>query len=169
MTQDNGRLLKKAANQLNRNFDQFAQQYGLTSMQMAIIDFIGRHEGRVVTQRDIEHEFNIQRSTATTMLQRMEKKQLIVRQVLKDDARQKQVQLLPDAIKLENVVSQYMLKENERLSMKFTYDDIMTFQRILTFYANDHKNQDWEKSVLVFWCALLHMILHKLVNPFVGL
>ena len=109
---------------------------------MAIIDFIGRHEGRVVTQRDIEHEFNIQRSTATTMLQRMEKKQLIVRQVLKDDARQKQVQLLPDAIKLENVVSQYMLKENERLSMKFTYDDIMTFQRILTFYANDYKNQD---------------------------
>jgi hypothetical protein len=53
--------------------------------------------------------------------------------------------------------------------MKFTYDDIMTFQRILTFYANDYKNQDWEKSVLVFWYPLLHMILHKLVNPFIGL
>jgi hypothetical protein len=45
--------------------------------------------------------------------------------------------------------------------MKFTYDDIMTFQRILTFYANDYKNQDWEKSVLVF---CVHYCIWSCIN-----
>lgn len=137
MAQDSGRLLKKAANQLMRNFDQFAQKYDLTSMQMSIIDFVGRDEGQAITQRDIEHEFNIQRSTATTMLQRMEKKELVRRTVFGGDARQKQVTLLPKAHDLKEVVSQYMLRQNERLAMKFSHDDIAVFQRLLTYYIND--------------------------------
>lgn len=139
MAQDSGRLLKKAANQLMRNFDKFAQQYGLTSMQMSIIDFIGRHPDQSITQRDIEHEFNIQRSTATTMLQRMEKKHLIKRSVSTEDARQKKVELLPEAQELEQVSMQYMLRQSERLKMKFTYEDIQVFQRILMYYINDYE------------------------------
>ena len=122
-----------------RNFDKFAQQYGLTSMQMSIIDFIGRHPDQSITQRDIEHEFNIQRSTATTMLQRMEKKHLIKRSVSTEDARQKKVELLPEAQELEQVSMQYMLRQSERLKMKFTYEDIQVFQRILMYYINDYE------------------------------
>ena len=43
---------------------------------MAIIDFITNHANHEVFQRDIEHEFEIQRSTTTVLLQRMEKKAL---------------------------------------------------------------------------------------------
>lgn len=58
-----GRLLKQANNNMMRHFDQFARQYDLTGNQMAIIDFITDHADQEVFQRDIEHEFEIQRST----------------------------------------------------------------------------------------------------------
>ena len=70
-----GRLLKQANNSMMRHFDQFARQYDLTGNQMAIIDFITNHVKHEVFQGDIEHEFDIQRST-TVLLQRMEKKAL---------------------------------------------------------------------------------------------
>ena len=71
-----GRLLKQANNSMMRHFDQFARQYDLTGNQMAVIDFITNHADQEVFQRDIEHEFEIQRSTTTVLLQRMEKKAL---------------------------------------------------------------------------------------------
>ena len=63
-----GRLLKQANNNMMRHFDQFARQYDLTGNQMAIIDFITNHANHEVFQRDIEHEFEIQRSTTTHRL-----------------------------------------------------------------------------------------------------
>ena len=68
-----GRLLKQANNNMMRHFDQFARQYDLTGNQMAVIDFITNHADQEVFQRDIEYEFEIQRSTTTVLLQRMEK------------------------------------------------------------------------------------------------
>ncbi|MDB6207766.1 hypothetical protein PNO26_05120 [Streptococcus vestibularis] len=53
--------MKQASNNMIRHFDQFAQQYDLTGNQMAIIDFITNYANHEVFQRDIEHEFDIQR------------------------------------------------------------------------------------------------------------
>ena len=83
-----GRLLKQSNNNMMRHFDQFARQYDLTGNQMAVIDFITNHVAQEVFQRDIEHEFEIQRSTTTVLLQRMEKKGLIERHTSSKDARQ---------------------------------------------------------------------------------
>ncbi|WP_294423021.1 MarR family winged helix-turn-helix transcriptional regulator, partial [uncultured Streptococcus sp.] len=89
MEKNIGRLVKKASNQLGREFDQFAKPFDLTGMQMSIIDFISYGLKEEYFQQDIEKEFNIQRSTTTVLLQRMEKKELIYRQVSQKDARQK--------------------------------------------------------------------------------
>ena len=43
---------------------------------MAIVDSITNHAKHEVFQGDIEHKFDIQRSTTTVLLQRMEKKAL---------------------------------------------------------------------------------------------
>lgn len=64
-----GGLLKQANNNMLRHLDQFAKQYDLTGNQMAIIDFIINHTDQEVFQRDIEHEFEIQCSTTTALLQ----------------------------------------------------------------------------------------------------
>ena len=90
MTENIGRQLKIASTQLTKQFDKFAIQYDLTSMQMSVIDFLTLFKDQEMFQKDIEHEFNIRRSTASTLLKRMENKGLIRRVESNKDARQKQ-------------------------------------------------------------------------------
>ena len=52
MEKNIGRLVKKASNQLGREFDQFAKPFDLTGMQMSIIDFLSlRCKGRIFPAR----------------------------------------------------------------------------------------------------------------------
>ena len=106
-----GRLLKQANNNMMRHFDQFAKRFGLTGNQMAVIDFLMNQAEEEIFQRDIEHEFNIQRSTTTVLLQRMEKKGLIERHTSSKDARQKAVTLTDKAVKIASACQTYLRAE----------------------------------------------------------
>ncbi|MCO6541034.1 MAG: MarR family transcriptional regulator [Lactobacillus sp.] len=133
MVHDTGRLLKMAARQLTIHFDQFARPYNLTGTQMSIIDHLGRIPGEIL-QRDLEKEFNIRRSTATLILQRMEKKQLIKRQTAQTDARQKSVQLTVKGQQLVQQISHYMQQQQAQLQQHFTKEEIAIFEKVLQYY-----------------------------------
>ena len=115
-----GRLLKQANNNMMRHFDRFARQYDLTGNQMAVIDFITNHADQEVFQRDIEHEFDIQRSITTVLLQRMEKKGLIERFTSLKDARQKAVALTDKAVKIVSACQAYLRAEEEEFVQQFS-------------------------------------------------
>ena len=115
-----GGLLKQANNNMLRHLDQFAKQYDLTGNQMAIIDFITNHANHEVFQRDIEHEFDIQRSITTVLLQRMEKKGLIERFTSLKDARQKAVALTDKAVKIVSACQAYLRAEEEEFVQQFS-------------------------------------------------
>ncbi|WP_294053887.1 MarR family winged helix-turn-helix transcriptional regulator [Streptococcus sp.] len=131
-----GRLLKQANNNMMRHFDQFAKQFGLTGNQMAVIDFIMNHEKQEIFQRDIEHEFNIQRSTTTVLLQRMEKKGLIERHTSSKDARQKAVVLTDKAVKIASACQVYLRAEEEEFAQQFSAEEREIFLNILQHYRN---------------------------------
>lgn len=131
-----GRLLKQANNNMMRHFDQFAKQFGLTGNQMAVIDFIMNHEKQEIFQRDIEHEFNIQRSTTTVLLQRMEKKGLIERHTSSKDARQKAVVLTDKAVKIASACQAYLRAEKEEFAQQFSAEEREIFLKILQHYRN---------------------------------
>ncbi|NUG67064.1 winged helix-turn-helix transcriptional regulator [Lactobacillus mellis] len=133
MVHDTGRLLKIAARQLTKNFDDFARQYGLTATQMSIIDHLGRKQEEVL-QRDLEQEFNIRRSTATLILQRMEKKDLIKRTPAQIDARQRAVVLTDKGKQLVGFVSDYMQLQQMQLQQQFSNTEIALFETILHYY-----------------------------------
>ena len=57
------------------------------------LGFLYCNKDKVICQKDIEQEFLISRATASKMLQSMEKKELITRKELKEDARLKQILL----------------------------------------------------------------------------
>ena len=133
MVHDTGRLLKIAARQLTKNFDDFARQYGLTATQMSIIDHLGRKQEEVL-QRDLEQEFNIRRSTATLILQRMEKKDLIKRTPAQIDARQRAVVLTDKGKQLVGFVSDYMQLQQIQLQQQFSNTEIALFEKILHYY-----------------------------------
>lgn len=135
MEKNIGRLVKKASNQLGREFDQFAKPFDLTGMQMSIIDFISYGLKEEYFQQDIEKEFNIQRSTTTVLLQRMEKKELIYRQVSQKDARQKSVHLSQKAQDLVAECRSYFQLQEKELEERFSEDEIAIFEKILDYYV----------------------------------
>ena len=111
MEKNIGRMVKIASNQLSREFDKFAKPYDLTGTQMSIIDFLSHDWKEEYFQQDIEKEFNIQRSTTTVLLQRMEKKGLIYRQSSKKDARKKSVHLTEKALALADACQDYFVSK----------------------------------------------------------
>lgn len=139
--QDTGRLLRKAANQLINNFDQFAANYGLTSMQMSVIDYLSRRHDEVVIQRDLEQEFNVKRSTMTLLLQRMDKKGLVVRKQALSDGRQKEVTLTNKSREMERLIQDYMKQQDDQIRQIFGQAEIKQFQRILNYYI-EHTNEE---------------------------
>lgn len=130
------KLLKIAANRLSKRFDAFAKEFDTTWMQMSIIDFINQRQDIETFQRDIEVEFFIQRSTATVLLQRMEKKNLIYRKSSNTDARQKSVFLTDKAINLADKINGYMNQQQKLLESNFSKDEIDNFEKILDFYIS---------------------------------
>lgn len=137
-----GRLLQKAARQMTNDFDQFAKKYDLTSMQMSFIDYLSDHPQTEVLQRDLEQEFNIRRSTATLILQRMEKKHLVVRKTSQVDARQRAVFLTEQSQAIVQVIKQYMKQEQTQLEQHFSTAQVQIFEEMLTYYQQGGRKKN---------------------------
>lgn len=130
-----GRLVKIASNHITKKFDQFAHQFGLTWNQMSLIDYLSRRQ--LCTQSDIQREFFIQRSTATVMIQRMEKKGLVKRTVSPTDARQRVVTLTAQAKPLVSEIEHFMIQQQVSLEKHFSATEIQQFEQMLIFLINE--------------------------------
>lgn len=125
MTENVIHTIKIVSNQLSRKMNKFAKKFGLTGVQIQIIDYLNHlPQNQFVYQKDVEHEFNIRRSTATSVLQKMEENQLIMRNVSPSDSRIKIISALPKAEELQPQISQFLSETNTEL-----LNSISTFQR----------------------------------------
>ncbi|MCO6542041.1 MarR family transcriptional regulator [Bombilactobacillus bombi] len=125
MTENIIHLVKIVSNQLSRKMNKFAKQFGLTGVQIQIIDYLNHlPQNQFVYQKDIEREFNIRRSTATSVLQKMEENQLIMRNVSPSDSRIKIISALPKAEEIQPQISEFLAATNTEL-----LNSISTFQR----------------------------------------
>lgn len=89
-----GLEIKRLNNLISRNISNLETISLLNEISNSngfILRYIEEHEDEVITQKDIEKAFSITRSTVSTVLSLMEKKELIVREVLKEDNRVKKV------------------------------------------------------------------------------
>jgi DNA-binding MarR family transcriptional regulator len=100
-------------------------------MQMWIIGFLEINEGKEIFQKDIETEFNIRRSTATGVLQIMEKDGFIVRQAVDRDARLKQILLTPRAKDLALRVKKKIKAADDELANGLSKQELDSFFDII--------------------------------------
>jgi DNA-binding MarR family transcriptional regulator len=84
-----------------------------------------------IFQRDLEEEFSIRRSTATGILQLMEKNGLIVREPVDYDARLKRLVLTPKAIAVHEAVISEFDKIEDELKKGLTQEELADFYRII--------------------------------------
>lgn len=125
------KLIKQTTTQIDRERENFANSLGVTGVQMSVIDFLSNHQNNLASQNEIEHEFNIKRSTTTIMLQRMEKRGLIVRVDDPKDKRKKQAQLTESALKIVPKIRQYMKQDNEEVLDNLSMKDVNTITAFL--------------------------------------
>jgi DNA-binding MarR family transcriptional regulator len=126
-----GREIKILSNMIKRKIDGaavFAQNQEVTGMHGWIIGYLYRNRERGdIFQRDIEAEFSIRRSTATGILQLMEKNDLIIREAVDYDARLKKLVLTPRAIAIHEEVILVLEELEEQLALGLTEEEIAAF------------------------------------------
>ena len=96
----------------------------LTGMQRYTMGYLNEHQTEEVFQRDLEREFSISRATASNLLTVMERKGLIIRKSVKQDARLKKIELTQkgrtlvtraesDILEMEELLTRGMSKEEK--------------------------------------------------------
>lgn len=103
----------------------------LTMMQSWIIGFLYKRQDQEIYQKDIEAEFSIARSTATGILQLMEKKGYIQRESLKRDARLKRLTLTKEGIRFQESIIHNIDLMERKLREEISQEDLNTFFRVI--------------------------------------
>lgn len=87
-----GRGINILSHKIKRRVGKVSLEYGISSMQAKILIFVFQESSkREIFQRDIEEEFDIRRSSVTSVLTLMEKNELINRVSVSEDARLKKL------------------------------------------------------------------------------
>ena len=109
----------------------------MTPMQGRVIGFIKHHPAQNVYQRDLECEFQIRRSTATAILQTMEKNGLIRREPVPQDARLKKLVLTERAIAFSDRFMLEMARAEAVVTQGVTREELdMFFHAVAKFQNN---------------------------------
>lgn len=120
-----GRVIHMLSHQLKRSGTMPQMEAELTPMQSHILTFIlFETMERDLYQRDIEEEFRIRRSTASGILQLMEKNGFISRRSVEKDARLKQIVPTEKAEKLRMDILVNVREMEKRLTEGIAKEDL---------------------------------------------
>lgn len=111
-----------------QNSSAISESNKLTGMHGFIIGYLYENlDKKEIFQRDIEAEFSIRRSTATGILQLMEKNNLITREPVDYDARLKKLVLTSKAIAIHESVTKEINEIEAQLTKGLTEEEINIF------------------------------------------
>lgn len=99
----------------------------ITGIHGWVIGFLYSHGDEDVFQRDVEEEFEIRRSTATAILQLMEKNQLITKEPVTYDARLKKLVLTQKAIEMHQKVVTEINHLEHKMTQGITGEEMDAF------------------------------------------
>ena len=126
-----GREINRFLNRINKHINHAVSSYGITGPQAHIINFIyDRSSESAVPQRDIEKEFEIRRSSTTNALHILEKRGLIIRKSVSNDARLKEVILTKEGIKIQKIVSKIIYESDSALRESLTQQEFALLIKI---------------------------------------
>ena len=104
---------------------------GITKMQGWVIRYLYEHAEEDVFQKDLEAYFHIARSTATAILQLMEKRGFLLREPVSSDARLKRLVLTPKAIQHQITVMENLHRLENSLRKDIPPEKLNTFFEVI--------------------------------------
>ena len=88
-------------NMIGHRISALCERDGLTQMQSWVIGYLYDHSDKNIFQKDLEARFHIARSTATGIIQLMEKRGFLTRESVPSDARLKRLVLTEKGISFQ--------------------------------------------------------------------
>lgn len=138
MEKDCGAWINILSRKLKQRMNANMQDLGLTGVQSRVMHYILLKYADVpVFQRDVESTFGLSRSTATGILQLMEKNGLILRESVESDARLKSLIPTEKAASLDAQIGEYLRQTEQKLTSGLSNAQIALFQESAArMYAN---------------------------------
>lgn len=106
-------------------------QKEISRRQAAVIGIIDEYQGKPVFQKDISRILKIRRSTATSMLQDMEREDLIKRVPVGGDMRLKQLLLTEKSMRFAMLIREEFTMIEETIIRGFSEDEKKQFRNYL--------------------------------------
>ena len=128
MEKDCGLWINVLSHKLKKRMNANMQSLGLTGVQGRVMHYIlVKCADGPVFQRDVENAFDLSRSTATGILQLMEKNGLILRENMASDARLKSLIPTEMAARLDAQIGEYLQQTEQRLTQGVPEEQLLLF------------------------------------------
>ena len=128
------RQINILANRQRRHFDQLTADVPFSGAQIRVLHYLLDHQDQnhkeEIFQKDIEEEFGLRPSTATVLLQGMEKKNLLIREPSAQDGRCKKLTPTAQAAKYCEMLFSEINELTEKLTRSIAPDDLKTWQKV---------------------------------------
>ncbi len=116
------------------------QLYVPTPTQMRIIEYIIENNTEEVYQKKLEIKLNLRRATISDVLQRMEKKGLIHREIDEIDTRTKRIILNEKAKEIYEESKTKLTKLEQKAVQNIKEEDLQTFLNVINQMINNINN-----------------------------
>ena len=132
-----GRKINILSHKIKRRIGKVSLEYGISSMQAKILGYIFHQAPkRDIFQKTIEEEFDIRRSSVTSVLSLMEKNGLIERVSVCEDARLKKIILTDKGIEVHKSVYKEFEIVESIIYDSLSKEELELFSEILERLSN---------------------------------
>ena len=116
--------------------------YHISPIQIEILQYLFKNQGKNVYQKDLEQLFSIRRSTVSGILKTMEKNGFIKRVSISEDARVKRIVLTEEALSRFEDAKRHMRKMNKILEKNIDTNDKEIFFKVIHQVQNNLLEQE---------------------------
>ena len=147
MEKDCGAWVNMLSRKVKKRLNVTLQGLGITAIQSRVIFYILNHcQQGPVFQRDIEQVFSLSRSTATGILQQLEKKEIIRRESVAMDARLKSLVPTARATELDAQVRACLRQTDEVLTRGLSEGQVQLFKEIAAVMARNMEQAETDSD-----------------------
>ena len=126
-----GKSVHMLSRQLKRKTDEYVAKYQITGVQGEMIYYIYQNsQKKDIFAKDIEKKFDIRRASIAGILHNMEKKGLIKREIVDNDARLRRIVLTKKALELIKEIENAIKKVEKQALKGITKEEVETFVNI---------------------------------------
>ena len=141
--------IKKIDNLILRKLLSYSKEISnvpLSPVQIAIIKYLNDNKNNHIYQKDIEQFIQNRKSTISSILDTMQKNNIIERINSKEDLRSKEIKLTEKGINISNKIEEHKELFDKTISNNINENDLNIFYKVMNQIENNLKGEDNDKA-----------------------